>query len=359
MFRKLNKIFRPYFRYYTKQFAVDSLIFFITDRCNFRCKTCFNVENMENASTSDLSIDEIKQISNSFGKLNSLFISGGEPVLRKDLADICEIFYLQNKIQFIHLPTNGFYTDKVYSDTKQILEKCPGLSLTLSLPLDGLKKTHDLIKRVEGSFEKVEQTVKRLSTLKKDYANLTIYIITVVNKLNLNEIVDLSEYIKNNLPVDDHGPSPMRGKPYDKNLLPPSHGEWSELSEKLLNYQAYWARKRLPNKVKYFISMNRFKYMYTLYTSVLRDKKLPFTCRAGGIIGVLDSSGDVRLCEMTEHIGNVRNVNYDFKKVWFSEKADKVRKEIIYCSCTHACFLGASIRMNPFSLLKSSILGRI
>ncbi|MBT6047464.1 MAG: radical SAM protein [Candidatus Scalindua sp.] len=359
MLRKLNKIVSPYFRLYTNKFAVDTLIYFVTDRCNFRCKTCFNAEHMDNASHSDLSIDEIKNISNSLGRLNSLFISGGEPALRNDLADICEIFYLQNKIRSIHLPTNGFYTDKVYSETKKILERCPGLSLTLSLPLDGLKKTHDLIKGVEGSFDKVEQTVMRLSTLKKDYANLTIYIITVVNKLNLNEIIDLSEYIKNNLPVDDHGPSPMRGTPYDKNLSSLSHEEWSDLSGKLLEYQAYWSNKKLQNKMERFISMNRFKYMYDLYTTVLRDKKLPFTCQAGGIIGVLDSSGDVRLCEMTEHVGNVRNVNYDFKKVWFSEKADKVRKEITNCSCTHACFLGASMSMNPYSLLKSTFLGRI
>lgn len=359
MFHTINKIAKPYFRYYTNKFAVDSLIFFITDRCNFRCKTCFNVENMENANTDNLSLDEIRKISNSFGELNGLYISGGEPVLRKDLADVCEIFYLQNKIQFVHLPTNGFYAEKVYSNAKKILEKCPGLSLTLGLPLDGLKKTHNFIKGIEGSFERVEETVKRLSTLKKSYTNLTVYIITVVNKLNLNEIIDLSEYIKNNLPVDDHGPSPMRGKPFDKNMSPPSHEEWNELSKQLLDYQAYWAQKRRPNKVKHFISMNKFKYMYALYTSVLKDKKLPFTCQAGGIIGVLDSSGDVRLCEMTEPIGNVRSVNYDFKKVWFSEKADKVRKKITHCSCTHACFLGASIRMNPLSLLKASFLGRI
>ena len=359
MFRKLNKIVRPYFRYYANKFAVDSLIFFITDRCNFRCKTCFNVENMENPNTADLSLDEIRRISNSLGRLNSLFISGGEPALRDDLADICEIFHLQNEIKFIHLPTNGFYTDKIYRATKEILEKCPSLNLTLSLPLDGLKRTHDLIKGVDGSFGKVEKTAKRLSALKKNYPNLTIYIITVVNKLNINEIVDLSEYIKNNLPVDDHGPSPMRGNPYDKNLSPPSHEEWSKLSNELLHYQEYWAQRRLPNRVKRFISMNRLKYLYTLYTSVLRGGRLPFTCQAGGIIGVLDSSGDVRLCELTEQIGNVRKTNYDFKKVWFSEDAEKVRKEIRCCSCTHACFLGASISMNPFSLLKSSFMGRI
>ena len=220
MFHRLNKIVRLYFKYYTNRFAVDSLIFFITDRCNFRCKTCFNVENMEKANASDLSLDEIRKISNSIGKFNDLLISGGEPFLRDDLTDICEFFYLQNKIKSLHLPTNGFYTDKVYSDTRRILEKCPGLDLTLSLPLDGLKETHDLIKGVDGSFEKVEETIKRLSTLKKNHPNLTIYIITVVNKLNLYEIVDLSEYIIKNLPVDDHGPSPMRGEPYDKNLSP-------------------------------------------------------------------------------------------------------------------------------------------
>lgn len=359
MFRKLNKIVRPYFLYHTNRFAVDSLIFFITDSCNFRCKTCFNVENMENTDSANLSLDEIRRISKSLGRLNNLFISGGEPVLREDLADICEIFYLQNKIQFIHLPTNGFYTDKVYNATKRILEKCPDLNLTLSLPLDGLKKTHDLIKGTEGSFERIEETVRLVSTLKKDYTNLTIYIITVVNKLNLNEIVDLAEYIKNNLPVDDHGPSPMRGNPYDKNLSPPSHEEWHELSENLYDYLAYWAQKRLSNNMKYFISMNRFKYLYTLYASILRGQGLPFTCQAGGIIGVLDSSGDVRLCELTEQIGNVREANYDFKKVWNSENAERVRKKIKSCSCTHACFLGASIRMNPFSLFKSSFLGRI
>jgi len=80
MFGKISKIARPYYRYYTGKFAVDSLIFFITDRCNFRCKTCFNVENMESANKPDLTLDEIRRISNSIGRLNNLYISGGEPV---------------------------------------------------------------------------------------------------------------------------------------------------------------------------------------------------------------------------------------------------------------------------------------
>ena len=358
MFGKISKIARPYYRYYTGKFAVDSLSFFITDRCNFRCKTCFNVENMESANKPDLTLDEIRRISNSIGRLNNLYISGGEPVLRKDLVDICEIFYLQNQIKFIHLPTNGYYTDKVYDDTKKILDKCPNLRLTISLPLDGLKTTHDLIKGVEGSFKKVEEAVKRLSALKNN-TRLTVYIITVVNKLNYNEILELSEYIKDNLPVDDHGPSPMRGTPHDKNLSPPSYEEWRDLSERLLDYQVYWARKRLPGKINHFINMNRFRYMYNLYTLILKGKRLPFICQAGGTIGVLDSSGDVRLCELTEQVGNVRETNYDLKRVWFSETAERARKGIKSCSCTHACFLSASIKMNPLSLLKSSFLGKM
>jgi len=46
MFRELNKIIRLYFRFYTNKFAVDTLIYFVADRCNFRCKTCFNADNM-------------------------------------------------------------------------------------------------------------------------------------------------------------------------------------------------------------------------------------------------------------------------------------------------------------------------
>lgn len=356
-FSKLSRLLTLYF---SRQFVLDELIFFITYKCNFRCKTCFYAGVMDNDTVSaekELTIDEIRTISSSLGKFHNLLISGGEPFLRSDLSDICEVFYHQNKISNIHLPTNGFFTKKIYENTRKILRQCPKINLTIGLPLDGLQETHDKIKGIKGSFEKVTETAKKLSALKKEFGNLTIYIITTVNKTNLNEIIMVSEFVKNNLPVDNHGPSPMRGSPNDKTLLPPSYEEWIELSGKLAGYQKYWNVKNSDGKLKAFLTTNKVRYLDKMFARVLKGRKLPFRCQAGNIIGVMEPNGDVKLCELTEAIGNVRSVNYDFRRVWFSDKANEVRKKIKNCTCAHACFLTPSIKMNPISLVKSYFPG--
>jgi MoaA/NifB/PqqE/SkfB family radical SAM enzyme len=239
----------------------------------------------------------------------------------------------------------------------RIFDRCPSIKLNISLPLDGFEKTHDRIKNTEGSFKKVIETIEGLASLKKRFSNLNIFIITVVNKLNLNEIAGLAEFIKNNLPVDGHNPSPMRGMPYDKYLLPPSYKEWDNISAELMRFHSYWHRKRM-NKIKAFLVTNKIKYQYNIYAQILKYKRMPFKCQAGNIIAVLEPNGDVKLCELTDTIGNVRNNNYDFRKTLFSDQANDMRKIIKRCACTHACFLEPSIRLNPLSLFRSYLWGR-
>ncbi|MDO8140624.1 MAG: radical SAM protein [Candidatus Brocadiales bacterium] len=363
VFLRLLNLLELYYGYYRNKFILNELVFFVTYKCNFRCKTCFYADIMDDKGTIDtvkeLDIDEIGKTSSSIGKFDQLLISGGEPFLRDDLAEICEIFYLQNRINRIHLPTNGFYTEKIYSSTLKILDRCPKIHLSIGLPLDGLQETHDKIKGVKGSFEKIIETTKRLSTLKKEFDNLSTYIITVVNKTNLNEIIELAEFVKNNLPVNGHGPSPMRGSPYEKTVLSPSYEEWNVLSKELMEYYNYWNKKSTSNSYKSFIADNAVRYLYKMYTRVLKGERLPFKCQAGKVVGVLESNGDVKLCELTGVIGNVRSVNYDFRKIWFSDKGNDMRKRIKDCTCTHACFLYPSIKMNPFALINSYLFGRL
>jgi len=307
----------------------------------------------------ELSIDEIRKISLSIGPLDRLLISGGEPFLRDDLAEICEIFFHQNRISSIHLPTNGFDPERTCRHTKNILKKCPKMGLEVSLPLDGLKETHDAIKGVQGSFEKVMETADRLAEIKKESANLSIYIITVVTNTNLGEIVRLAEFVKDLLPVDGHGPAPMRGTPYDRTVAPPTNAEWNALSEKLMPYHRYWNSKSIDRKWKAILATNRVRYLYSLYTHVLQGDRLPFRCQAGNTIGVLEPRGEVKLCELTESIGNVRSADYDFRAIWFSERANEMRRAIEGCTCTHACFLHPSIDRNLPALVKSYLRGRV
>ena len=51
-------------------------------------------------------------------------------------------------------------------------------------------------------------------------------------------------------------------------------------------------------------------------------------------------------------IGNVRDVDYDFMKLWNSPKAEELRHDIRHnkCFCTYECFLTVNILFNPLVL---------
>ncbi|SVE53218.1 uncharacterized protein METZ01_LOCUS506072, partial [marine metagenome] len=112
-------------KYLFNNFKLDELIFAITDKCPFRCKHCFYADTMDvkdEEGVYGMSLDEITKISASLGHFAKMLITGGEPFLRKDVADIAKIFYTQNKIRHIHLPTNSFHTSRIVSTVKKILE---------------------------------------------------------------------------------------------------------------------------------------------------------------------------------------------------------------------------------------------
>ena len=71
----LGKLFRP------KQF--ESLFLFVTSRCNSLCRTCFYWDNPN--KNQDLSFEQIETISRTAPPFNKLWLSGGEPFLRKEL----------------------------------------------------------------------------------------------------------------------------------------------------------------------------------------------------------------------------------------------------------------------------------
>ena len=332
-------------KYHFNNFKLDELIFAITDKCPFRCKTCYYADTMDEKNEEavyGMSLEEITKISASLGHFDKLLITGGEPFLRKDVAEIAKIFYTQNKIRHIHLPTNAFHTRRIVATVQNILEDCPKINFTMSISIDGFKETHTEIRGVKRSFEKLLETTHAMGELKKRYDNLRLNVITVVNNINYHEILDLAEFVKNELPVDSHGPIPVRGDPYDKYMRPPTTEEWEELQKELIKIQADWNNKRDESYLKKFLRTNSEGHLYKVITRVMNGEGLPFQCKAGEVIGVLEANGDVRVCELKDTIGNVKDYDYDFKGVWFSDAANKMRETVPGCSCTHPCFINAS-----------------
>jgi MoaA/NifB/PqqE/SkfB family radical SAM enzyme len=306
---------------------------------------CYYHESL-NGKQQELSLDEYQKISESLGQLKTVWISGGEPFLRKDLPEICEIFAQYNGISSIFIPTNGSKPDAIVAGVERILTLRPDLKLTLMFSLEGLQQRHDEVHGKKGAFESVEESIRRLNFLRvrlfRKNQIFNIFLNTVVSNKNQHEVIELMTYAKKNIRIDSHFLSPVRGEPKDPSVQPPSGDDFDNLVQKAKPFFDFYIARGLRSIEKQVSIKSRLDRRYGLWTDLLNGAQLPFTCQAGNLIGVLEPDGGVRLCESFPLVGNVRDVKYDFSAIWFSAAAEKSRARVKGCSCTHGCFIGAS-----------------
>ncbi|GAB5562563.1 MAG: GTP 3',8-cyclase MoaA [Synoicihabitans sp.] len=98
----------------------------VTDRCNFRCPYCMPKEvfGADYAFLKDpqlMSTDEIVAIAGSFVALGvrKIRLTGGEPLLRRDLVDVVGRLKSEVAVEEVALTTNGWLLSKYASDLKQ------------------------------------------------------------------------------------------------------------------------------------------------------------------------------------------------------------------------------------------------
>ena len=99
--------------YVTKKYPI-SLVHFVTNRCNARCSFCFIDFDDPKTFKGELTVDEIRKMSVTFGNsLQNINLTGGEPFARKELDDISEIYIKNAKVQSLFITTNGSLPDRV------------------------------------------------------------------------------------------------------------------------------------------------------------------------------------------------------------------------------------------------------
>jgi hypothetical protein len=77
----------------------------------------------------------------------------------------------------------------------------------------------------------------------------------------------------------------------------------------------------------------RLKY-YESVKKILHEERQIIPCHAGFLSAQISPDGEVwACCIKAEPMGSLRSVDYDFKRVWSSPKADKVRESIRKKSC--------------------------
>lgn len=326
------------------------LTFFVTRRCNSTCPFCFYLKSTDPATKADeLSLDEIREISRSMGKLLWVAFSGGEIFLRDDLVEISKMFYENNKPAIMLFPTNGLLPAVIRERTATILEHCRKSVIVVKLSIDGLGSAHDALRGMPGSFDKTMQTYHLLEDFIETYPNFELGVNTVLcseNQDDMDGIIDFVSGLKN---IRTHTISLIRGHLSNENYKSVNGQKYRHAIERL--------EKNLKNRISpvYRFGGARIKaaqdiVQRRLICRTMHERKRLIPCYAGMLNLVLTESGDVYPCEiLTESFGNVRNYAYDMTRVMKSEKAGKVLRSIRnkQCYCTHECYFMTNILFNP------------
>ena len=326
---------------------MKNLTLFVTNKCNSKCIMCFNTRL--NKKENELSLGEYEKISKHISDLDELFISGGEPSLRQDLDKICYYFYKNCVIKKIKLPMNGQLTNETVELAMNILNLCPNSELSITLALDGLKEIHDKQRGVKGSFDKVIKTYNKLSNLAKKNKKLKIGFVTTVTKINYHNLKELTDFTKklSSQPLYHNLMACRMQSSNVKNKLIISSEEFGDL----LLFDQRLRKRMMKNNYSFFKRKLIEKFnpvLNNLYLNAYSGKKI-INCRAVENSRVIEANGDVRVCEMKQVIGNIRNSNYDLDKILISQKFKFMVKD---CCCIHPCFVIPSLK-SPLNLLRS------
>ncbi|MDC0408209.1 radical SAM protein [Candidatus Pelagibacter sp.] len=316
--------------YYFSQ-KVKHLILHVTNHCNFRCAHCF-VDFVN--PKKDLSFKDYEIIAKDINDLFWLDIGGGEPFLRKDLYKIVNLF----KKQIVSIPTNGWLKKNICDQINQMNHK--DTEIVINLSLDGLEKTHNIVRKNEHSWDKVWEAYEELRKI----SFIKVRFITVVHEDNYDEIIPLMKIVKNR-GANFHSVILLRGDPLDETIKLPSFKKLDELAVKMFDILETYDYGE--NNLSAHLLKNYHRYLWKTSIDTLKKQTQVIPCLAGKSHMVIWGDGRVASCEMLPEIGNLKDKSLN-KILESKEMKDQIKFiENKKCHCTHNCAMITSVLYNP------------
>jgi MoaA/NifB/PqqE/SkfB family radical SAM enzyme len=303
-----------------------NLTFSLSYKCNSRCKTC----NVYKKDSYELTSEEWKKVFSGLG--NAPFwvtISGGEPFLRSDLLSIACALYDYCSPAIINIPTNGLLFDRIPEIVRQISSYCKKSQIIINLSIDDIGERHDEIRGIPGNYEKALKTYNGLKKIGMN--NFALGIHTVVSQFNVGRIPEIySNLIRLN---PDSYVTEIAEQRVELGTIgcdiTPSLEDYSIAVQFLksgLTRESFGKVGRLTRSF-------RLEY-YDMVQNVMREKRQIIPCFSGFASAQVAPNGDVwPCCIKAESMGNLRENDFDFRKIWFSEKAGRLRQSIKHGDC--------------------------
>ncbi len=344
--------------------APINLTLSITNQCNSRCQSCdiWKIYPAEKKRLpEELSVSEIERIFASIGPVYFFNISGGEPFLRKDIVDIVRAGCVHLKPSVVHVPTNGLGPRRVAALTEEILVGMrewgpPGVKLTLKPSFDGVGEFHDWVRGIPGNYAKLQETLRLLGELRARYDHLRVGVGTVISTMNIDNLPEIIDEARS-FGVDTYISEVAEERDEMRNVgtgITPGHEEYGAA---IAEFRAETRRRIVDASGLELLTLGMRHHYYEITRRWLRDRRQVIPCYAGVSNAHISAYGDLWPCAIlagSKSLGNLKDVDYDFWRLWHSSRADEVRGGIARgeCDCPLANQAYANMLLSPRAMAR-------
>jgi MoaA/NifB/PqqE/SkfB family radical SAM enzyme len=187
-----------------KAFAPNSITVELTFRCNLSCQMCpldiprvmYNRSNHEYVAArkkEEMTTEEVLALVDDIADMGvkQITLTGGESFLRTDIFEILTRVKARGLKCCVN--TNGWFLGK--AQARRIVEM--GID-SLSISVDGPNETHDVIRRREGSFKHILESLANLDEAKTELgrSNPGVGITCTLSSLNQHNFSEVLDWLK-------------------------------------------------------------------------------------------------------------------------------------------------------------------
>lgn len=298
-----------------------------TYRCNSRCQMCYIWQNPTDPKE-EISAKTLEKLPGGFDNLN---VSGGEPTLRRDLADLIDVVY--PKARITEISSNGLRPERLLP----IIKKYPNIKVRFSL--EGDEATSDAIRGEKNGYATKIAGLRKL----REAGGTDLGFAMVIQDENADQLVRVYEMAR------------TEGVELATSTL---HNAWQFYKNDNHFYDRTKVAREVEGLVTSMLRTNKPKNWFRAYLNLGliekilgHDRLIP--CTAGSDFAFIDPWSDVWACNVRSDLplGNLEKQSW--QDIITSERARETIGKVK--ACAQNCWMVTTAR----TAMRSSLVPQL
>lgn len=287
-----------------------------TFRCNSKCQMCYIWKNPTDPRE-EVSAETLSKLPGGFDNLN---VSGGEPTLRTDLAELIDVVY--PKARITEISSNGLHPERLVP----IVRKYPNIKIRFSL--EGDESTNNAIRGEKDGYATKLAGLRLL----QEAGGTDLGFAFVIQDENVDQLLRVYEMARS------------LGVELATSTL---HNAWQFYKNDNYFYDRLGVAKKVEGLIIAMLKTNNIKNWFRAYLNLGliekilgHDRLIP--CTAGSDFAFIDPWSDVWACNVRSDLpmGNLARQSWD--DILNGEVARKSRASV--AACPQNCWMVTTAR---------------